>query len=67
MVNMATSVLRDCDRRALDGLDQVYGHDYDLAVIRGRWVANELRTGRWLIASCAAELRRLIAADARAR
>ena len=52
------------DRRALDELDQAYGRDYDLAVTRGRWLACGLGTGRWLVASGATELRRLIAADA---
>ena len=54
----------DDDRRALNDLDRAYGHDYDLAVVRSRWMAYGLGNGRWLIASCAAELRRLIAADA---
>lgn len=53
----------DGDRRALDDLDQAYGQDYDLAVTRSRWVACGLGTGRWLVGSCAAELRRLIDAD----
>ena len=55
------------DRRALNDLDRVYGHAYDLAVARNRWMACGLGTGRWLVASCAAELRRLIAADAASR
>ncbi len=53
----------DEDRRALDALDQAYGRSYDLAVARNRWVACGLVSGRWLVASCAAELRRLILAD----
>ena len=57
----------DDDRRALNDLDRVYGHAYDLAVSRSRWMACGLSTGRWLVASCAAELRRLIAADAASR
>jgi hypothetical protein len=55
------------DRRALDDLDRAYGHDYDLAVARSRWMAYRLDTGRWLVASCAVELRRLIMADAAPR
>jgi hypothetical protein len=51
-------------RSALNDLDQAYGHAYDLAVARGRWVAYGLGTGHWLVASCAAELEQLIAADA---
>ena len=57
----------DDDRRALNDLDRAYGHTYDLAVSRSRWVACALGTDRWLVASCAAELRRLLAADAAAR
>ncbi len=49
---------------ALDDLDRAWGHAYDLAVTRGRWVAYGLGTGHWLVASCAAELGQLIAADA---
>jgi hypothetical protein len=64
MVNTATSALQDEDIRQLDDLDRAYGQAYDLAVIQGRWVACGLDTGRWLDASCAAELKRLIAADA---
>lgn len=52
------------DGRALDDLDRVYGHDYDLAVARNRWMAYGLSNGQWLIASCAVDLRRLITADA---
>lgn len=52
---------------ALDDLGRVYGHAYDLAVARGCWVAYGLGTGHWLVASCAAELEQLIAADASAR
>jgi hypothetical protein len=63
----ASPTLTDEDRRALDDLDRVYGHAYDLAVARNRWVACGLVTGRWLVASCAEELRRLIAADAAPR
>jgi hypothetical protein len=59
-----TTVLRDGDMRALNDLDQVYGHAYDLAVTRCHWVAYGLRTSHWLVAPCAAELRRLIVADA---
>jgi hypothetical protein len=51
-------------RSALDDLDRAYGHAYDLAVPRGRWVACGLGTGRWLVAGSAAELEQLIAADA---
>lgn len=54
---------RSLDRSALDDLDQAYGHDYDLAIVQGHWLACRLGTGRWLVASCAAELRRLIVAD----
>lgn len=54
----------DDDRRALDDLDRAFGNDYDLAVTDGSWIACELRTCRWLVASCAAELRRLIEGDA---
>jgi hypothetical protein len=57
---------KDGDTRALDDLDRTYGHDYDLAVARHRWMAYGLRTGRWLVAPCATELRRLIVADATA-
>jgi hypothetical protein len=57
----------DDDRRALNDLDRVYGNAYDLAVARNRWMACGLGTGQWLVASCAAELRRLIAADAASR
>jgi hypothetical protein len=49
---------------ALDDLDRAYGRAYDLAVARGCWVAYGLGTGHWLVASCAAELEQLIAADA---
>ena len=49
---------------ALDDLDRVWGHAYDLAVARGRWVACGLGTGHWLVASCAAELEQLITAGA---
>jgi len=66
MATMA-SILLEGDTYVLDDLDQIYGHSYDLAVTRGRWVACRLGTGQWLVASCAAELRRLIAADADAR
>ena len=59
-----TTILTDGDRRALDDLDRVYGHAYDLAVTRCHWVAYGLHTGHWLVASCAADLRRLIVADA---
>jgi hypothetical protein len=48
----------------LDALDRAYGYAYDLAVTRGRWVACGLGTGHWLVASSAAELEQLIAADA---
>jgi hypothetical protein len=48
-------------KSALDDLDQIYGHAYDLAVTRGRWVACGLGTGRWLVAGSAAELEHLIA------
>lgn len=58
--------LEDDDRRALDDLDRAYGHAYDLAVTQSRWAACKLGTGRWLIAPCAVELRRLIVADAAA-
>jgi hypothetical protein len=51
----------------LDDLDRAYGQDYDLAVARGHWLACRLRTGQWFVASCAAELRRLIMADAALR
>jgi hypothetical protein len=51
----------------LDDLDRAYGRAYDLAVIRGRWVAYGLRTGHWFVASCAAELEQLITADASTR
>jgi hypothetical protein len=57
----------DDARRALNDLDQAYGDDYDLAVTQNRWMAYGLGTGRWLIASGAADLRRLIAADATGR
>ncbi|HEY2281030.1 MAG TPA: hypothetical protein VGI00_21945 [Streptosporangiaceae bacterium] len=67
MVNPAPSALRDQDMRLLDDLDRAWGQAYDLAVIQGRWVACGLSTGRWLDASSAAELRRLIAADAAGR
>jgi hypothetical protein len=60
-------VVQDGDTRTLNDLDQVYGHAYDLAVARGRWMAYGLRTGHWLVASCSAELCRLIAADATVR
>jgi hypothetical protein len=60
----ATPTPDDDDTRALDDLDQVYGYAYDLAVARTRWMAYGLGTGRWLVASCAADLRRLIVADA---
>lgn len=56
----------DDDTRALDDLDRIYGHAYDLAVARSRWMAYELGTGRWLVASCATELRRFIVASSRA-
>lgn len=52
---------------ALDDLDRAYGHAYDLAVTRGRWVACGLGTGHWLVAGSAAELEQLIAADASTR
>jgi hypothetical protein len=52
------------DRRALDDLDRAYGQVYDLAVAQDQWMACGLDTGRWLVASCPAELKRLIAADA---
>jgi hypothetical protein len=55
--------LEDGDRSALDELDLTYGHSYDLAVGRSQWMACGLGTGRWLVASGAAELRRLLAAD----
>lgn len=57
----------DDDRRALNDLDRAYGNDYDLAVARSGWLAYGLGTGQWLVASCAAELRRLIVADAAPR
>jgi hypothetical protein len=63
----ATPTSEDDDTRALDDLDQVYGNAYDLAVARTRWMAYGLGTGRWLVASCAADLQRLIAADAAPR
>ena len=46
----------------LDDLDRLYGHAYDLAV---QEALGSLRagTGRWLVGSCAAELRRLIDVD----
>ena len=47
---------------ALDDLDRIYGHAYDLAVARGHWVACGLGTGPWLVAGSAVE--QLIAADA---
>jgi hypothetical protein len=50
--------------RALEDLDRAYGDAYDLAAGPRRWVAYGLRTGHWLVASCAAELEQLIAADA---
>ena len=56
----------ESDRRALDDLDRAYGQAYDLAVARNLWIACGLGTGRWLVAPCAAELRRLIVADAAA-
>ena len=59
-----TTIPKDGDRRALNDLDQVYGHGYDLAVTRCHWVACGLRTGHWLIAANAAELRQLLVADA---
>lgn len=59
-----TPILGDSDMRALNDLDQIYGHAYDLAVTRCHWVAYGLHTGHWLVASCAAELRRLLVADA---
>ena len=49
-----TTILGDSDMRALNDLDQVYGHSYDLAVTRCHWVAYGLHTGHWLVASCAA-------------
>ena len=52
------------DTRALNDLDRTFGYAYDLAVARDRWIAYGLGTGRWLVASCAAELRLLIVADA---
>jgi hypothetical protein len=67
MVNTATSALRDEDMRLLDDLDRAYGQAYDLAVIQGCWVACGLGTGQWLVAPSAAELRRLIVADAAGR
>ena len=48
----------------LEALDRAYGHAYDLAVTRGRWVACRLGTCHWLVAGSAAELEHLIAADA---
>jgi hypothetical protein len=54
----------DGGHRGLDDLDRAWGRAYDLAVARGRWVAYGLGTGHWLVASCAAELGQLIAADA---
>ena len=48
----------------LEALDRAYGHAYDLAVTRGRWVACGLGTCHWLVAGSAAELEHLIAADA---
>ena len=51
----------------LEALDRAYGHAYDLAVTRGRWVACGLGTGHWLGAGSAAEREQLIAADAIAR
>jgi hypothetical protein len=63
MANMATSALRAEDTRELDDLDRFYGHAYDLAATPERWIANELSTGRWFVASCAADLRRLLAAS----
>jgi hypothetical protein len=59
-----TTVLRDGDMHALKDLDRVWGCAYDLAVTRCHWVAYGLRTGHWLVASCAVDLRRLIVADA---
>jgi hypothetical protein len=59
----ANSSLEEDNRRALDDLDRAYGNDYDLAVTDGSWIACEVRTCRWLVASCAAELRQLIAGD----
>lgn len=51
---------------ALDDLDRAHGQVYDLAVAQDRWIACDLGTGRWLVAPCAAELRRLIVADSAA-
>ena len=48
---------------ALEALDRMYGHAYDLAVTRGRWVTCRLGTCHWLVARSAAELEQLIAAD----
>jgi hypothetical protein len=65
---MAMSAAAACGGQGvLDALDRVYGHAYDLAVSRGRWVACGLGTGHWLVAGSAAELEQLIAADASAR
>lgn len=61
--DVAISPSSNDDWRALDALDQAYGRSYDLAVARNRWVACGLISGRWLVAPCAAELRRLILAD----
>jgi hypothetical protein len=59
-----TAAPADGGHGALDDLDRAWGHAYDLAVARGRWVACGLGTGHWLVAGSAAELEQLIAADA---
>ena len=63
MVTMAAQRARAA---ALNDLDGRWGEAYDLAVTRDGWVARRLDNGRSLVASCAAELRALIAADDRA-
>jgi hypothetical protein len=62
-----TAALADGGHGGLEALDRAYGHAYDLAVTRGRWVACGLGTGHWLVAGSAAELEQLIAADASTR
>jgi hypothetical protein len=65
---MAMTAAPACSGQSgLEALDRVYGQAYDLAVIRGWWVACGLGTGHWLVAGSAAELERLIAADTGAR
>ena len=62
-----TAALAGGGHGGLEALDRAYGHAYDLAVTRGRWVACRLRTVHWLVAGSAAELEQLLAADASTR